>query len=117
MYHGTWNSDFDLSALDDICLAWDREVSEAYNATNIVEIEVSSDAVIATESEFLAVLEEAGHDIHPGWFFETADSASARAIVAAAGYDGVRYDDATEDNSVEHETVRVWNMATLTVLD
>ncbi len=116
MYHGHWKALETLEGIDDICLAFDSEISESYG-NHVHEIRVSDDAVIADESDFLAALEADSFETTPGvWFFEIADSRKARDIVAAAGFHGVRYDDATEDNAQEHETIRIWDTSCLELI-
>lgn len=105
MYHGTIRTELDLENVSDLCLTDEEDVALEYGP-NLFEVELSDKAVVAYEEDVLEICEECGLS-NPGWFFELVDEREVREVVKAAGYNVIRYDDATPDNATEHETWRV----------
>jgi hypothetical protein len=63
---------------------------------------------IASWGEALEVWESAGLSVYSDCPMVCADNAELRAALAAAGYEGMIYDDEGPENRYQHETIRVW---------
>ena len=111
MYHGTHNEELDLDNITDLCLTDDEDVAVEYGP-NVFEIDLSDNAEIAYEDDVKRIAEEQGIS-NPGWCFELVDERAVRDAVVAAGYNVIRYEDATEDNNTEHTTWRVLSSAAI----
>lgn len=113
MYHGTNGIIEDINATTDICLTYCEDVAAEYGE-NIYEISVDKNARLASEADILAAYEEInGENVHGYWIFELVDERPVRDLLAALGYHGCEYEDATPDNVTEHDTVRIWDASVL----
>jgi len=119
MYHAA-DTRYDEITWDDICLTTDADEAAPYVEWCggwLHEIDISPDARIADESDIVDAAEDL--DIITDdcrLAFELVDRRELRVELARRGFTGCRYDDMGPDNAYTHETIRVWEPGTLSIV-
>ncbi|WP_435110190.1 hypothetical protein [Nocardiopsis synnemataformans] len=121
-YHGSQAHITDLSASNDICLVDDPDTAtdyaqREYDGGHLHTIAVDQSIEIADEDDLRRATTQVlpDFDFHFMPLYRAADDHRVREALAAAGYDAVEYSDQTADGTGEHECLRVWNTALLTI--
>lgn len=120
-YHGSQTQIVDITASTDICLVDEADTATDYaqrdtDGGHLHTIDVSQAIEIANEDDLTRIATQVMDffDSEEPLFF-AADDAQVRKALAAEGFDAVEYADQTADGTGEHECLRVWNTALLTI--
>ncbi len=100
---------------DDVCCAYDADEATPYVADGGYLYTIAVAGRLADEDDIAAAANALGIDA--SYTFELADDSDVQAALIAEGFAGCTYDDMGPDNAYEHETVRIFCGASITILD
>lgn len=118
MFHATDYEIAGLQSSSDICLALCEDDARPYAPEGrMYAVDVDDSITLASESDIRAAAEQFSWYDSAYWIFELVDELEVREALANQGFSGCRYGDMGPDNAYEHDTVRVWDSSTLSLLD